>query len=352
MQKVLLTGASGFIGRHFAEELTRRQVEVWCLVRRSSRRERLESLGCKFVEGDVASLESLRSSLREAAPDTVFHLAGITKAINPQDLYEVNQTGTRNLGTVCSELDAPPTFVLVSTLAAAGASGELPRTESDRPTPVSHYGRSKLAAEQEAMLLADSLPISVVRPPIVFGPHDRDTFEMFKSIATVGLHPVPKSSKVRISWIQVSDLCRALIAVAEQGKRLTPVDSKSTGADAVSTDGETDLPSQGVYFATSDEIVRYGDMGRQIAKVLGNKFFLALPTMMPAIWGLAGVYEGIARITGEQRILNFDKAREAGAGSWICNGEKLKRETGFDCQMNLDETLRSSAAWYREAGWI
>lgn len=348
MRKVLLTGASGFIGRHFVSKLCARDVDVCCLVRKTSNRTPLEVAGCRFVEGDILDRESVGDAIKQVRPDVIYHLAGLTKAIDPKRLYEVNQRGAENLLVACSQISSPPTVLMVSTLAVAGPSETYPKRETDYPKPVSHYGRSKLAAEQEAFRFSDRVPVSIVRPPIVFGPHDRDTFEMFKTIAAVGLHPVPTLRQVRVSWIHVDDLCEAMLCAAEKGQRL-PADFGQSDSEAKLQTGQR---GAGIYFTTSDEIVGYAELGRSIARALGNRFFLPIPSPSPAIWGLASIYEGIARVTGTQKILNFDKAREATAGSWICDGEKLTKELGFSCEMTLDETVRSSAAWYREAGWL
>lgn len=342
MQHVFLTGASGFIGRHFVKHLRDRQIEVTCLVRKTSQQQHLRELECQLCEGDVLYKDSLSSAIQEKKPDVVFHLAGITKAIDSKRLYEINEQGTENLLTVCAKLPSPPAVVLVSTLAVAGpsgANGSVSRTESDPPTPVSHYGKSKLAAEQSAMKYSANVPISIVRPPIVFGPYDRDTFEMFQTISVSGFHPVPSLRAMSVSWIHVDDVCEALMKVAGKGTRL------SANTEAVAN-------GEGIYFATSPEIVDYALLGKKIATTLGNRFFLAVPTPGPLVWGLASINETAARIRGVQNILNFDKAREATAGSWTCDGTKLVRETGFECKVSLEETLRTSADWYRENGWL
>ena len=337
MQRAFLTGASGFIGRHFSQCLRELEVDVSCLVRRTSQQSHLRELGCRLVEGDVLAPASVLDAVALAKPDVVFHLAGITKAIRSDDLYEINRQGTENVLAACSELASPPVTVLVSTLAVAGPSRSKAKTESDPPSPVSHYGKSKLAAEQMALQYCERLRVSIVRPPIVFGPYDRDTFELFQTISSSGLHPVPSLWPMSISWIHVSDACRALVRVAKQGCRLSP-DSHSTG--------------RGIYFAASAEDVGYKELGKQIADTLGNRFFLSVPTPGPLVWGLASINETMARLRGVQNILNFDKAREATSGSWTCDGSKLVRETGFECQVSLEETLRTSASWYRENGWL
>ena len=332
MKNVLVTGANGFIGRHFVPALLRsKELTVTCSVRQMSNCDALKSTGCELVYSDIRDVDSLDRMVQQVQPDCVFHLAGLTKATRPQSLFDVNQHGTANLIMALSRLPTPPIFVLVSTLAAAGPSGSTPRKETESTDPRSNYGKSKLAAEQEAAKFADRLPITIVRPPVVFGPHDRDTFEMFLSINSWRFHPVPRD--ISISWIQVEDVCRALIAVGERGERIS---------------GE---PGSGVYFATAPEIVNYAELGRSIATVLRRSVWTPnVPGV--AVWGLAAVNEFFAKLRGKPNIFNFDKAREATAGSWTCDGQKLERDTGFSCERDLNSTLVESAEWYKSQGWL
>ncbi len=338
MQKVLVTGASGFIGRHLVDSLRSRGCEIWCLVRPTSKLDHLQTLQCRLLVSDVLQASDTASAIANVKPDTVFYLAGSTKAFRKQSFFDVNQGGARNFFGACAELETPPVAVFVSTLAAAGparsgASVDA-KLETDAPAPVSYYGRSKLAAEYEARSFADRVPISIVRPPIVFGPHDKDSLEMYRTIAAFRLHPVPSLRPMSVSWIQVEDVCEAMIATAERGERITSA-----------------TKSDGVYFATSDEVVDYAQLGRLVAKSIEKRAW-PVPAPRPFVWGLASISECFARVRGEQNILNFDKAREATAGSWTCSGEKLKQQTGFKCKWTLAKTLQASADWYRQAGWL
>lgn len=334
MDSALVTGASGFIGLHFVERLRSLGIGVTCLVREATKRERLEQLGCHLAFGDVADRASLVSALESARPDNLFHLAGLTKAIRRQQLYEVNQDGTRNLLHACRASKSQPVAVIVSTLAASGPAQGAPRTETDEPAPVSEYGRSKLAGERAAADSCEHVPITIVRPPIVFGPRDRGTLEMFRTIARTGIHPVPPPTGMSVSWIHVDDLSRALIALAQRGRRVT-----------------RESHSEGVYFAAADEHLGYAELGKRIGEALGRKTW-AVRTAKPMIWTLAAVNELGARLKGQPSVFNFDKAREATAGSWICSGEKLRRDVGFVCKKSLTETLCESADWYKHAGWL
>lgn len=147
MAKILITGANGFIGAHLLQELVARGHDVTCLVRRCSVLERIRRLAVRLIQGDITDRDSLPAAV--AGQEVVFQLAGCMRALRTEQFFEVNEQGLRNVAWACARQSTPPVLVAVSSLAAAGPSfSGRPRTESDRPAPVSYYGRSKWAGER------------------------------------------------------------------------------------------------------------------------------------------------------------------------------------------------------------
>lgn len=183
MTKVLISGATGFIGTHLAQAAVSQGYDVTCLMHRTLPSQRLDRLSVRRVCGNVTDRDSLAAAVQ--GQDIVFHLAGCVKAIQPCRFYEINEQGTRNIAEVCAARTTPPVLIVVSSLAAAGPSSpERPRREDDDPPrPVSHCGRSKLAGENAARQLADRVPTTIVRPPVVFGEGDPATCEIYRPIA-------------------------------------------------------------------------------------------------------------------------------------------------------------------------
>ena len=132
MSRVLVTGASGFIGSHLVDALVARGDQVTALVRKTSRVDRLESLGVALAHGDLTDPGSLRAAM--AGQSIVYHLAGLTRAVRAKQFYQVNELGVRNAAQACAGQPEPPVLVVVSSLAPAGPSprGRL-RRESDPP---------------------------------------------------------------------------------------------------------------------------------------------------------------------------------------------------------------------------
>src|SRR4029079_11979592 len=191
MSTVVVTGGTGFIGSHVVEELVRRGHRVRCIVRPGSNVEFLRSLGrVEVVTAEFHNGSDLDGMIRGA--DTVYHVAGVIRAFRSRDFYDVNQRGTARVAAACANQSRPPRLIVVSSIAAAGPCprGQI-RRESDPPAPRSHYGRSKLAAEEEAAKFADRVPMTFVRPGIVFGPRDTGFIQIAQAIRNLRMHLSP-----------------------------------------------------------------------------------------------------------------------------------------------------------------
>jgi dihydroflavonol-4-reductase len=338
MANVVVTGANGFIGTQLVEHLLEAGHHVRCLVRspdglRPTLRSRVE-----VFRGDVRHEDSLAPAFRHA--DQVFHLAGLVKARRASDLFAVNHDGTLNVGHCCRRQPNPPTFVYVSSLAAAGPCQEdAPRRESDPPAPISRYGCSKLQGERVLRGMSRDLPLTIVRPAVVFGPGDLNSFAIFRPIARFGVHAAPTRRPWPISVIHSEDLCRLLMLAADRGRRIASADEHHDAGD-------------GVYFATCREPITYAEFGELIGAALGRERIRVVPQPRWAGFALAGLNQTVAGLLGRTPILNVDKMREAFAGAWYCSSEKAECELGFRPAATLAERVRQAVDWYRAHGWL
>lgn len=337
-RRYLITGASGFIGQHLAERLVAQGASVRCLVRRSSQTQLLESLGVELARGDLGDRESLEAALQDV--DVVCHLAGATAAFSAAEFMRVNREGTENLARGCAAMANPPVHVVISSVAAAGPAplGVL-RSEADQPQPISHYGRSKRAGEEAAEAFADRVPTTVVRPGIVFGPRNRETLPVFKTISRFRVHPVVGWRTPQLSLIHVDDLIELMLQAAERGRRI-PSEPSERGVGT------------GYYFACAPEYPDYAQWGGMVKAALNRPYAPTLRLVGPLPWFAAACSELVARARRRPDNFNLDKIREARAVSWACSAEAAIRDLQFRPPKSLAERIEETVLWYRENGWL
>ncbi len=201
----LVTGATGFVGGHVVEALLARGVRVTALVRSPAKAAGLERRGVRLVPGDLHDHDALRRACE--GQDVIQHVAGVIAAGNEAAYLRSNRDGTANL-LRAAEDTGRPRFVLMSSGAAAGPSRPgIPRTSADPPSPVTAYGRSKLAGE--TVVRSSPLPWVILRPPTVYGPGDRDNLIKIFRLVRFGIAPVFGDGSQELSAIYAPDLGEA-----------------------------------------------------------------------------------------------------------------------------------------------
>jgi nucleoside-diphosphate-sugar epimerase len=322
--KALVTGATGFVGSHLVEALQRQQVEVTALARSREKAAVLSARGVHVVETDLHDLDGLTRAAQGQA--IVYHVAGLVAARSEAAFLHANRDGTRNVLAAAERSGSSPRFILVSSLAAGGpAPRGLPLDGTEAPRPVTAYGRSKLAGEN--VLRESALPWSIVRPPIVYGPRDREVLKVFR-MARFGVAPVFGDGSQELSAIHAADLANALIAVAEHP----------------STAGR-------VYNACHPEIFSSRDFGRAVGQAMNRS---VITVSVPALLGraLLSITETTAKLAGQTTILTTDKAHEFFQPAWTGDPRPLTRDTGWRASFDLQTGLADTYQWYRRAGWL
>jgi len=322
MKPALVTGATGFIGSNLVKELLKRDYKVTCLARKTSDLRSLEDLDVSIVYGDCTDKDSLRQL--PANFSYVFHLAGLTKAKREEDFFAANSGGTDNiLEHLSQNARVVKRFLYMSSLAAAGPSRDgTPLDETAEPGPVSVYGTSKLKGELATLAYKDRMPVSIIRPPAVYGPRDRDFFLFFKMVRR-GFYPY--WGKCYYSLVYVDDLVRGLIRAAESHE----------------AEGKTYYLSDGSIYSNEDivnEIMQVMDMRAVRIKI--PAFVMKLT---------ANISEKLAN---GPTIINLDKLREIKHSHWTCNSKKAENELGFIPRVTLKEGIKWTADWYRIHKWL
>jgi nucleoside-diphosphate-sugar epimerase len=332
-ETVFVTGGTGFVGSHLVEELLRRGVEtVRCLVRSDPKW--LADLDVEVVRGDLSDAETLWTALDGVG--TVYHVAGITRAEEMATFERVNVQGTLNLmGAVKHAAPDLERVLVTSSLAAVGRCEQEMATEDVPLRPVSRYGRSK--AQMEAALrdphemttsYAEALPLTIVRPPAVYGPRDRDILDFFRAVQQHVCPVVGWGSEPAVSLIHVRDLVRGMVDLA-------------TAPTAV---GNT-------YFLSSNAPYAWNDVKAAATEALGT-WAVTVPVPGPLVGAVGAAAEGWGRLTGSYPPLNRDKTREIRFGCTMCSHEKAAAAIGFEQQIPLDEGIRTTIDWYRTHGWL
>jgi nucleoside-diphosphate-sugar epimerase len=317
---ILVTGGSGFIGSHLVERLCSGGERVRCLLRRKNYAGLPPQAEAVF--GELISGAGLEEALRGV--DTVIHVAGVTKALTVDDYYAGNARATENLARAMAGRGIR--LVYVSSLAAAGPSPDgTPLGEDAAPRPLTHYGKSKLAAEHLVRALVPDAVIA--RPPVVYGPRDTDVFRILKPLSQ-GIAFQIAGEERWFSAIYVKDLVDGLI----------------TAARAAQATGRT-------YFLANSKPVSWSELGAATARIMGRKArILRVPGRVAYAAGWCA--EMGAHLTGKPGIISREKVREAQCSYWTCDARRAAEEIGFEARTPLDEGLAETLAWYREAGWL
>jgi dihydroflavonol-4-reductase len=325
--KALVTGATGFIGSHLVELLLKKKYTVRCLLRKTSSTVWLKNLPVEFVYGDLFSEDVLREAVQGV--DIIFHSAGVTKAKTKEEYYRGNAAGTKNLLEAVRRYNpALKRFIHVSSQAAVGPSTtKSPITEDAPAHPITTYGRSKWQAEEECLRMMSELPITVVRPPVVYGPRDKDVFEFFNTMKR-GLQPIVGFGEKCVSMIHVGDLVRGFVMAAE----------------SPAAQGQT-------YFISSKQIYDWRQIGEATKRIMG-RFVLRIRIPEPGVYVVAAFAELFSRFSTKPALINFEKARDMVQDYWTADASKAKRDFGFEQEISLEAGIEDTVRWYKAQEWL
>lgn len=326
--KAFVTGATGFLGSHLVDRLLQKKWEVHVLVRKSSNLQWLLGKKVHYHYGDiVGDLTPLKEGLKGA--DVCFHLAGIITSTRPEAYYEVNAQGTANLlEAVLQSHPGIKKVVVVTSLAAHGPNRDVsPATEEDDCHPITLYGRSKRDAELIAFRYWDRLPITIIRPPAIYGPRDRQVFRYFW-MTRKGLILLPGAGRASLNIAYVQDIVTGLLLAAEK--------PQATGEIFFIGDGKNytwEEVAAEIALAVQKEAVRI-HVPPTAAKVIGR-----------------GIH-WLARLAGRPDVLTPDHVKNFLQTNWALDIGKARRLLGYEPATPLRRGVEETAVWYFENHWL
>ncbi len=347
--KILITGASGFIGSFIVQEGLRKGFDVWAGMRSTSSKGYLTDERIHFATLDLSAPDKLRTQLQQYKAemggqgwDYVVHAAGATKCLHEEDFFRTNTEGTRNLIDALRQEDmVPRRFVFVSSLSIFGAIREesvrratadnpwiySPIKDTDTPQPNTTYGRSKLEAEKY-LTSVSGFPYTILRPTGVYGPREKDYFLMAKSIRqhidfAVGYRPQ------EITFVYMMDVVQAVYRCL----------------DAPAAEGRA-------YFLSDGQIYNSRRFSDLLQQELGNPWVLHIKAPLWFLRAVCWASGRISRLTGKMNALNNDKYHILAQRNWQCDIEPARRDFGYEPEWPLERGVRETVRWYKENGWI
>jgi nucleoside-diphosphate-sugar epimerase len=299
---IALTGATGFIGGAVAHRLKAANWQIRALVRPTSTADRFPGIGVRWIEGDLGDLESLRRLVR--GTEAVVHCAGAVRGVDSEHFARANSSGVARLAQAASEQRPPPSFLLLSSVAA-------------REPHLSPYAASKRQGEEALAAGAGKMKWVALRPPAVYGLGDKELLPLFRWMYR-GIAPVLGTTDGRFSLLYVDDLADAVMHWLEYG-----------------------CAPQGVFELHDGKPNGYGwnDLADTMARLRGKKVYrVKVPPRLLTL--LAMINAMAARVAGFAPMLTPGKARELRHPDWVCDNTPLSRETGWAPLVSLEEGLR------------
>lgn len=323
----VVTGANGFVGSHMVDYLLEQGHHVKCIVRKTSNLRWLKGKKVEIIDCGLFDKNQLKSVLKQV--DFLFHIAGVVKSKKKEGYFKGNVETTKNLLEVVSEVNPNISRIIItSSLTACGPSlNNKPCTEDMQSHPITTYGKSKLEQERAAKAYMNRLPITIVRPPAIYGERDTEIYLFFKTFQK-GLMTLIGFDKKQLSIIHVSDLVKGIYkaAISEKAK------------------GET-------YFISSEKLYDWNQIGDITEDALGKK---AIRIKIPhtIVYAIAGVAQFFALFSSKAATFNLEKARDFVQPAWTCSPKKAMEDFGFHQEVSLSDGIKRTINWYRENNWL
>ncbi|MCZ4222939.1 NAD-dependent epimerase/dehydratase family protein [Pedobacter rhodius] len=327
-KRILITGATGFIGFHLIEAALANDMEVYANIRKSSNTDHLTGFPINYVELDFESIYALKKNIEEYKYHYIVHAAGVTKAKSLDDYHKFNAIYSRNLAiAAATSFHEIEKFVFVSSLAALGPLSvqHAVLKDSSSAHPVTYYGKSKALAEAY-LSSVKNLPLLIFRPTAVYGPRERDLLIILKTIKR-GFEVYIGQKDQQLSFIYVKDLAELIIGSLKSALKYK------------------------TYNVSDGNIYSRSALGTFAGKIMRKKTFrLNLP--LPVVNRIAWCLEQALKVFDRMPTLNVDKIQELTGPNWACDIENIKKDLGFMPRYQLEHGLNETIKWYHKNNWL
>ncbi len=329
--KVLLTGATGFLGGHMAEALVKEGYQVAAMIRKSSDTALLESLGVELREGHLDRPESLLEAVRGV--DAVIHLAAYYTFSGKWEMYKrINIEGTEALLRACMA-EGVSHFIYCSSTEAMGPVDAIPADENSPLNPSFDYGRSKMMAEEVVhRYAANGIACTILRPSGIYGPRNVNdvSYWFITSFAnSMASRFMIGDGSSHVQFVHVDDVVQAHILALKKPN--------------VSS-GET-------YIVSEDRSYSYEEVYRMLAEIMGKKMpRIKLPPLLAKV--LIAPVQAVNALLRRDNFMWRISTVDAVTSDRSYSVEKIKEDLGYSPQHKLHDGLRETVEWYRENGHI
>lgn len=327
--KCLVTGATGFIGSHIVDLLLDKGYEVRCLVRANSDLTWLKGKNLELFEASYSDMDKLKQAVKDI--EIIYHVAGTIAAKNYEGYLQGNKVPTINLLNAVIESGTKlKRFLYVSSQTASGPSEsrEKPKTEDMPMNPITSYGKSKKETELEVQTYFDKIPITIVRPPAVYGPRDKAILAVFQSVK-IGIGTLMGFNDKYVSLVHSSDLSRGIVEASLSDNTISKT-----------------------YFISSREFYTWKQIIGIIKNTLKKKFLITINLPHRLILTLGSISEHIGKLTGSVPVFNYEKGIDFIQDYWTCSIENAHKDFGYEQKMSIEKGIAETIDWYKQNKWM
>lgn len=324
---ILITGATGFLGSHAADRLLQDGHTIRALVRGSSSLQWLQEKEIETIHANLQDPESLKEALQGI--EGVIHVAGVTASKTKEGFFKNNQLATRNVLEATKRYgDNVRRFVLISSQTAGGPSLDgKPVTEETPPHPITTYGRSKLAAEEESRQFRENFPVTILRLPAIYGPRDTAILSFFQTV-NKGIKPLIGFKEKFINLAHVYDIAQGI----ELGLTKPEAENRT-------------------FYIGSERQYGWRELSNLASQIIGRRgLFVPIPHVL--VSGIAGISEFTSFFKKKPSVLDWEKRLDITQKNWICSIERAQKELGYAPKVGIKEGFEETIEWYKAQKWL